>query len=258
MKTKSESLLLRKLTATFVTTIFFSMLFVFVYFNSGFEFAYHRGSQFISWFLVYALYIGMIILIYGNVVAMTIECLQRKWFRQHDWLYVLILGFFGLVNGVLFQDGMAALYGALAAIIYGIFDKWLYRRKEQEKSVKPFLIIPVVSIVVCWGYLELTSPPVPPFEKEDAVDFATSGEGAVTDEFPNYIGQWEGTMEGYQVTKETAVEEIGDEVFIVTFTKHWKKGDEMGTWTSSYKVDRQSRTLLCMEGDMPSYDTIGY
>ncbi|MDM8102505.1 MULTISPECIES: hypothetical protein [Oceanobacillus] len=252
MENNLESLFLRKLSATFVTTIFLSALFIVIHFINGFESAYHRGNQFMGWFTVYALYIGMIILIYGNAVAIAIEYLQSKWFRQHDWLYVLILGFFGLANGIIFQDGMAALYGMPAAIIYGMFDKWLDRRKRKKKSVNPFWIIPIACLGISWGYLEVTSPPMPPFTKEDAVDFATYGEGTLTDDFPDNIGQWEGTVEGYHITKETDAEEIGDETYIVTFTEHWKKGRESGTWTASYEVDRQSMTTVNIEGKRPS------
>ncbi|RDW22117.1 hypothetical protein [Oceanobacillus chungangensis] len=254
METDKESLLLRKLTATFVTTTFLSILFVLVSFSGGFEFEYNRGNQFIGWFFVYAMYIGLIILIYGNVVSMSIEYLQRKSFPQYDWLYVLILGFFGMGNGVLFQDETAAIYGMIAAIIYGVFDKWIYKRNKTGKRIKLFLVIPIALLILCWGYLELTSPPMPPFTKEDAVSYATSGEGSVIDEFPNTIGQWDGAIGNHQVIRETSVEEIGKEIYIVTFTEHWKKGMETETWKLSYKVDRQSITLSSSEGDMPPYD----
>jgi len=254
MENNSEGLLLRKLSATFVTTLFLSALLIVIHFMNGFESVYHRGNQFMGWFTVYTLYIGIIILTYGNAVAIATEYLQRKWFRQHDWLYVLILGFFGLANGIIFQDGMAALYGMPAAIIYGVFDKWLERRKRKKKSVKPFCIIPIACLGISWGYLEVTSPPVPPFTKEDAVNFATSGEGSVTDDFPDNIGQWKGTVEGYHITKETDAEEIGDETYIVTFTEYWKKGRESGTWTASYEVDRQSMTAVSIEGKRPLQD----
>jgi len=248
------NLLLRKLTATFVTTVLFSVLFVLVYFNGVVELGYNRGNLFIAWFLVYAVFIGLIILIYGNLVSITVEYLQRKLFEQHDWLYVLILGFFGLGNGILFQDGTFAIYGMLVAIIYGVFDKWIDKRSEMGKGIKPFLIIPIVSLVLCWGFLEIISPPMPPFTKEDAVTYATSGEGSITDEFPNTIGQWEGAIGGHQVIRKTSVEEIGKEVYIVKFTEHWKNSMEEGTWKLSYLVDRQSITIDSYEGDMPTYD----
>ena len=254
MKTSIRSLLLRKLTATFVTTTFLSLLFVVIYFGDGFETDYNQGADFIGWFLFYAMYIGIIILIYGNIVSIAIEYLQRKWFRQHDWLYVLILGFFGLANGVLFQNMIAALFGMAAALLYGMMDKWLCKRNVKEKSIKPFFIIPIASLVLCWSYLEITSPPKPPFTKEDAVEFATSGEGTVIDEFPDTIGKWEGAIGDYHVIRETSAEKMGKEVYLVTFTENWKKRDEKGTWTLSYKVKRQSSPLYSQEGYIPYYE----
>lgn len=257
MEIGKKNLLLRKLTTTFVTTVFLSLLFVFVAFKIGFEFEYNRGNQFIGWLYVYVMYIGLIILIYGNLVSVAIEYLQKKFFEQHDWLYVLLLGFFGLGNGVLFQDGLASLYGMIAAIIYGIFDKWIYKRNTMGKRIKLFWVIPIVLIVLCWVYLELTSPSMPPFTKEDAVSYATSGEGSVIDKYPNTVGQWEGKIGDYQVVRETSVDEIEKEVYLVTFTEHWRKNDvETGTSKLSYVVDRQSITLSSIEGDMPTYDKL--
>lgn len=254
MKMNPRNILLRKFTATFVTTSVLSMLFVLIYLSNGSETVYHQGNQFAGWFIVYAMYIGSIILIYGNIVSIVVEHLQRKWFRKHDFLYVSILCFFGLANGLFFQDTMASLYGMLAAFIYAILDKWLYKRSLVKKGVKPFFIITIAPLVICWSYLELISPPMPPFTEEAAVNYATSGEGSVTDEFPDHIGQWEGTIGHYQVVRETSAEEIGKESYIVTFNEYWKKGSESGTWTLSYKVDRQSLTLYSSQGNIPSYD----
>lgn len=254
METKKQNLLLRKLVVTFVTTVFFSILFALVFLNGGSEFEYNRGNQFIGWFFVYFMYIGLIVLIYGNVVSIAIEYLQRKAFQEHDWLYVLILGIFGLGNGVLFQSGTAALYGMIAAILYGMFDKWIYKRNKMGKKINLFLVIPIASLVVCWGYLEVTSPNMPPFTKEDAVSFATSDDGSIIDEFPKTVGQWEGEIGDYKVIRETSVEEIEKEIYLVTFTEHWEKGMETGTWNLSYEVDRHSVSLSNMEGDTPEYD----
>ncbi|WP_240375656.1 hypothetical protein [Bacillus piscicola] len=253
MKPRVRSLILRKLITTFVTTTIFSMLLVFVSMIDGFEFVYNQGNQFIGWFFIYEIYIGAIILIYGNLVSIVIEYLQRKWFRQRDWLYVLILGVFGLANGLFFQERTLALFGMLAATLYAIIDKWLYKRNTKGKSMKMFIILPIASLLLCWGYFHFTSPTMPPFTKEDAVHFATSGEGTVIENFPEDIGKWEGMIEGYQVTRETNVEEIGEEIYIVTFIEHWKKGHDMGTWELSYKIERGSLTANGEQGNIPPY-----
>ncbi len=243
---------------TIVTTIVFSLLFVF---NlsivevdvDGVETTYNIRNQFFGWFIFLSMYVGVIILIYGNIVSIIIEKIQTKWFPNHNWLYILILGIFGLVSGFIFQTGLFALLGMLAAILYGIIDKWLSNRMSKNKSVKLFLIIPIDSVFLCWGVLTLISPPMPPFTKEDAIEFATSGERAELIHFPNKIGKWEGNIAGYQVIRETSVNGIGKEKYIVTFTESWSKGNAKGTRILAYKVKRGSLTMNQYEGTNPPY-----
>lgn len=253
MKSKTSSFILRKLTTTFLATTIFSFLLVLISSKDGFEFVYNQGNQFIGWFFIYFMYIGAIILIYGNLVSLVIEYLQGRWFQRYDWLYVLILGVCGLANGLFFQEGTLAIYGMLAAILYALVDKWLYKRKIKGKSIKGYFLIPIFPLLICWGYFQLISPPVPPFTKEEAVHFATSGEGTVIDYFPKEIGKWEGSIEGYQVIRETGAKEIGQETYLVSFTENWKKGNETGTWEISYRLERGSLTANGEKGNMPPY-----
>jgi hypothetical protein len=94
---------------------------------------------------------------------------------------------------------------------------------------------------------------MPPFTKEDAVKFATSGKGTAIEHFPKEIGKWEGTIDGYQVIRETNDKEIGEEIYIVIFTENWSKGTGKGSWTLSYKVDRENLTANGEKGNMPPY-----
>ncbi|MCF3944804.1 hypothetical protein [Oceanobacillus alkalisoli] len=238
----------RKLTTTFVTTAFLSTFFALFTFNIGFEAEYNQGNQFLGWLYVYMLYIGLIILLYGNMVSMAIEYLQGKWFQQHDWLYVTLHGLFGLANGILFQSLLAAVYGMAAAFSYGIIDKWLHARSKEAKKMKVVFFIPVAAIVLCWGYLQIISPPMPPFTAEDAILEATSGEDSITEGFPRYVGQREEKIEDYRVIKETNVEKVGKETYLVTFTEAWKKGDEKDVGEFAYKVDRNSITAHSLQG----------
>ncbi|MBT2701471.1 hypothetical protein J7E79_29915 [Bacillus sp. ISL-40] len=253
MKTGIVSLIIRKLVTTIVATTIFSVLLSFFGIKGISEIVYNQGNQFIGWFFIYLMYIGVIILIYGNLVSIVIEYLQSKWFQRHDWLYVLILGVFGLANGIFFQERTLAFYGMLAAILYAIIDKWLYKRNTKSKSVIMFFLIPIASLLISWGYFQFTSPPMPPFTKEDAVNFATTGEGTTIEHFPKDIGKWEGIIDGYQVKRETNAKEIEEEIYIVTFTENWKKGNEKGSWTLSYKIDRGSLTANGEQGNMPPY-----
>lgn len=189
MKTGIGSIIIRKIVTTFVAALIFSAILSFFSLNGSSEILFNKGNLFIGWFIVYFMYIGVIMLIYGSIVSIGIEYLQRKWFQQHDWLYVLILGVFGLANGLFFEESTFAFLGMLAAISYAIIDKWIYKRYSRRKSVKYFVLIPMASLLICWGYFQLTSPPMPPFTKDDAVVFATSGEDTVIDHFPKEIGK---------------------------------------------------------------------
>lgn len=239
------SFFIRKITATFIATAFISIVFIIMIFNQGFEFEYNRGNQFIGWFFVYAMYSGGTILIYGNVVSIGIEYLQSKKFQQKDWLYVLILGIFGLGIGLLFQEMTAAIYGMIAALIYGVFDKWIYRRNKLGKKIKLFWMIPIALLTLSWGYLELTSPPLPPFTEEDF----SSGEGIFND-FPEAGEQWEGKIGDYQVIRETSIEETEEEVYIVTFTEHRTTDMETDTSKISYKIDRDGLIQISNDRNM--------
>ncbi|RSL31604.1 hypothetical protein D7Z54_20435 [Salibacterium salarium] len=88
--------------------------------------------------------------------------------------------------------------------------------------------------------MQFTSPPEPPFTKEDAVTFATSGKGTMTEKFPEDIGTKEDYIEGYHVTRETNAKEISEEIYQVTFVEHWEKGDETGTYSFSFQVEKGS------------------
>lgn len=253
MQTDFKSLMMRKLVTTIAATTWISLLMSIFSFGDYSEILYNQGNKFIGGFFFYFIYIGAIILIYGNLVSIGIEYLQGKWFPQRDWVYILILGVFGLANGLFFQIITLAFYGMLAAMLYGIIDKWLYRRDLDYKSIKILFLIPIATITLSWSYLQFISPPLPPFTKEDAVKFATSGEGTAIDYFPKEIGKWEGTIDGYQVTRETSAIDMGEEIYIVTFSENWGKGSGKGSWSLSYKVERGSLTAYGETGSEPPY-----
>jgi hypothetical protein len=239
-----STFLLRKLIVTFVTTCISACILCFFINEGNSNTIYNQGEQFIGSFLFLSFYVGIIVLIYGNLVSIGVEFLQRKWFQQYDWLYVLILGAFGLIVG---------LYGIISALLYAMIDKWLYKRMIKSKGVKMFLIIPITSILIFWGYFHFTSPQMPPFTKEDAVEFATSGEGTTIEYFPKKIGKWNGIIDGYEVERETTVQEIGEEIYIVTFTEKWRKETGTGFWSLSYEVERGSLIANSETGKTPPY-----
>jgi hypothetical protein len=251
---ETHSMLFRKFITTLVSTITISIILAFLtsYEDNG-ALNYNQGNAFLGWLLIYFMYAGVIILIYGNLVSIGLEFLFKKWLHRLQWLYILLHGVFGLVNGLIFQEKMLALYGMAAALLYALIDRWIYARREKYKSVKLFLIVPIGTILIIWGFLQIISPSMAAFTKEDAVKFVTSGEGTTIDFFPKEIGIWQGIVEGFQVELETSVKEIGDEIYKVTFTEHWKNEKVNNTWSMSYRVERGSSQLDGEEGIQPSY-----
>ena len=250
-----ENLLKRKITTTFVTTSVTSLILAFWYMNSITDEAalYQLGSSFIGWLVLYSLYIGAIVLFYGNLVSIGVDYLQKKWFVFNSLLYILLHGFFGLAIGLVFQNLALALAGMIVGTFYALIDRWVYIRAEEQLSAKPFYLLPVLACGLLTGYFHNISEPMPPFTKEDAVDYATDGEGALTDDFPQNIGKWHGVVGGYHVERETSAYEIGKEKYIIMFTERWEKGKEKGSWNISYNVDRQSLTLQASEGENRPY-----
>ncbi len=197
----AESLIKRKLTATFVTTMIPSMILAYLYMADSVksEYPHGLGGSFLGWLSMYSMYIGIIVLIYGNLVSVGLEYLQKKWFVKHIWLYVLLHGFFGLANGWLFQEFTLALPGMIVALFYALIDRWLFVRAKVQKSFKMFFLVPFVICGLLWGYFQIMSEP---YTMVDAIEDAAAN-GTVPDVFPKSVGKWEGQIDGYRVERET-------------------------------------------------------
>ena len=116
-------------------------------------------------------------------------------------------GAFGLVNGLFFQESALMWLGMVVAILYGVIDKWLYKRQSKGKSLKMFVLMPIAFIFLSWLFLQWISPPQPPFTKEDAITTATAGMENLINYFPKEVGSLEETIDGYKVVRETSVKE---------------------------------------------------
>lgn len=244
----------RKLAATVIATFVFSMALCVWGIVTAEETVYHQAMEFYAMTLTFFYYIGMFVLIYGNLVAVGIESLQRKLFAQADWLYVLVLGAFGSAIGLLVPAPGFILTGILVAMLYGVTDKWLLKRWEKDKGNIIFFTAPIAAFLLLWIYFLIASPDLPPHTAEEAVDYITSGEGTPIDRFPDAVGTWSGEIEGYQVERTTSVKRVDEETYIITFTEKWQKGTIDDSWTMSYRVDRSSSTFHREEGEMPPYD----
>lgn len=251
MDTTGVSFFSRKLIVTFVTTIIVAMVGSLLNVDMT---VYSQGNHFVGWTFVFFLYVGAVILVYGNIVSISIELLLRKYFKRLKWLYVSILGISGSLFGIFFEEMSLAISGFFIAIFCALLDLWLIKNSYKTKQLFLLIFSPLLIMFGLWLYLQIMSPPIPPFTPEDAVSFATSGEGSMINEFPKEIGTWTGTIGDYEVKRETSVITIGDEEYVVTFTEEWRNGLTSGTYHTSYIVDRNSMTINELKGDSAPYD----
>ncbi|WP_139343291.1 hypothetical protein [Virgibacillus siamensis] len=243
----------RKIVTTFFVVMFVSLILACLNILGGTP-KYSLGNYLIGWSLFYMVYVGPIVLIYGNLVSVFLEYWQRSWTRPRDLLYILLHGVLGLANGLLFASLAAALYGAVAALFYAVIDRWLFSRKRKGKRNRLYLmLIPFIVYGVLWGILQWASSSPPPFTAADAVEYATSGKGTAIEQFPDTVGKWEDSISGYHVVRETSVEKIDDEEYIVKFKETWEKGGETGSRLYTYEVDRQSITAREIKEEKPPY-----
>lgn len=226
----------RKLMASIVTTMTLAMILasLSIYDDAGGTSDY--GEAFLAAAMLYGMYGGVIILVYGSSVSGVIEFVMNRWFRINTLIYILLHGVFGLI---MLASPILALLGVASACLYALIDRWIHHRITKDKPTLMLTLTPIALFMMTWSILSFITPDRPPFTAEDAIEFATSGEGTVIDKFPKE----EGIIIVGNATRETSVEEIGDEVYIVTFTETWKHEDAGGPWSISYKVDRGSSTL---------------
>ena len=253
MRESLGKLIARKLKATVLSSFLFAMAWSIWHIQTAEETLYYLGTEFYAMSLTYFFYIGFFILTYGNMVSIVIESFQQKWFQRANWLYVLLLGLAGSAIGLLFPFKAFILAGVLVAVLYSFIDKWLLTRWQRDKGSKAFFIGSIVAFPLLLGYFFLTTPSLPNFTAEEAVESATQDDDTVTDVFPNKVGTWKGEAEGYQVERTTAVEPLNEDLYLVIFSEVWKKGAEKGSWTISYEIARGTSTLHDEEGAMPPY-----
>lgn len=214
----------------------------------GKEGNWHAASDFLSWTFVISMYVVPSTFIYGILVSFLLEYMSinlkiagpREWLLS-GFLHVFFGGFFGII----FQASLFSIMGGSAAIIFFMLDRlfrWIEPR--MKKGIVITLIgIPLFLYTVLIISIQVTAPPKPPFTAEDALQFATAGEGTVTDLFPDEIGKIQLEVEGYQVERETAIELTAQkERYLVHFIERWRKGEETGEQRLSYNLTRGSLT----------------
>ncbi|ANU13259.1 hypothetical protein BBI08_05125 [Planococcus halocryophilus] len=155
MTESMKELVVRKLKVTFLTAFIFSTVWSFweTYMRIKSDGDY---ADFPGMFMIFFFYIFIIILIYGNLISIFFEFLQRKWFARSNWLYIFLLGLFGSVNGVLDFELFFMVFGILAALLYAIIDKWLLKSWALQESNKSFYILPLILFFLFWIYFNIT------------------------------------------------------------------------------------------------------
>lgn len=256
MTESTGELIARKLKVTILATFIFSMAWSIWDIQTAEETLYYLGTEFYAMTLTYFFYIGFFVLTYGNVVSLVIETSQRKWFEHAHWLYVLLLGMAGSAIGLLFPFKAFILAGMLVAMLYSVIDKWLLARWKRGKGSQAYFISSIVAFPLLLGCFAFASPSLPSFTAEEAVEFATQDDGTVTDAFPNEAGTWSGEIDGYQVERTTAVEQMKEGRYLVMFTEEWQRGTEKGDWMLSYEVELGIVTQHDEVGVMPPYDML--
>lgn len=256
MRETPGQLIARKSRTTVLSTFLFAMAWSIWDIQTAEETLYYLGTEFYAMTLTYFFYIGFFVLTYGNVVSIVIEAFQRKWFEHANWLYILLLGMTGSAIGLLFPFKTFVVAGVLMAFLYSVIDKWLLARWKRGKGSQAFFIGSIAAFPLLLGYFALASPSLPSFTAEEAVEFTTQDDGTVTDAFPNEVGTWKGEVDGYQVERTTAVEQMKEGRYLVMFTEEWRRGTEQGAWMLSYEVELGSVKLHDEEGAIPPYDML--
>ena len=152
-----QSILVRKMTAAFFVTMVTSMILAYWYISAGMneEPSYQLGVNFLGWTFLYTLYVGAVVLVYGNLVSGVIEYGQKKGFIKHNWLYVLCHGLFGLLFGFLFQESGLAVAGMAVAVLYAFIDRWMCARENDSVSIKLLFLSPIVAGDCCGAIFRL-------------------------------------------------------------------------------------------------------
>ncbi|OPA78605.1 hypothetical protein BVG16_12125 [Paenibacillus selenitireducens] len=250
-------MLLRKMMVAYVTT--WIMLFCLGFFSLGGGEAWNAAERYMGWFLVVAMYAVPVIFLYGIIVSALVEgaTLKLKFTGPGEWL---VSGFlhviFGLAFGILLQSSLFSIIGGTAAMLFFSFDRIImYITPRYRRRIWSFLLImPIVVFIVIAGTLSWSSPPRPPFTANDAVTFATSGQGTIIDAFPKQEGKIHLQIEGYEVERETVIETTEvKEKYLVHFIERWRKGQEVGEHRWTYAVIRGGMNFEEEKGEQPPY-----
>ncbi|MFE1245049.1 hypothetical protein ACFW35_13030 [Fictibacillus sp. NPDC058756] len=232
-----ENFFQRKMMASIVTTITLAMVLASMSLKDNAGSTSDYGEAFLAAAMLYGTYGGVIILVYGSLVSGVIEFVMNRWFKINTPIYILFHGVFGLI---MLEVPILAVFGVASAILYALIDRWILFRINKDKPTFILILTPFALFTMTWSILSFITPDRPHFTAEDAVEFVTSGKGTIIDKFPKA----EGVITVGNATRETSVKEIGDEVYIVTFTETWKTRMQGGRGRSPIKWNEDLQRFM--------------
>lgn len=252
-------ILVRKLITSFLISYVIT-----VYFSINLAFGTGQGGQTIHDFLVSAvlvsLYVFVLVFLYGTTISLAVDSILHRWRadKRLKWFVSLLAHIiFGYLFGVMISSLFALIVGIIA-LLYFLVDQFLtfsvsrWKWKRVTLYTATLIIGSIAILMIVLNQITETVKPLPPFTKEDAVQYATSGEGTTIDQYPEFIGKVEEKVNEYRVTRETSVVELGRETYRVTFQERWNDG-ELGSSWMSYIVERNGMTLSSNGGTAPPY-----
>ncbi|MGG1517407.1 hypothetical protein ABE504_18485 [Paenibacillus oryzisoli] len=220
---------------------------------------WNAAGNYMSWVFIIALYAAPTIFLYGSLVSSLLEVAAAK-LKVKGPGEVLVSGLlhvaFGFCYGFVLQSSFFSIMGGVAAILFFSCDRIIVRTILSLK-IKTRLIsftAPVLLLILIAGAIHVTSPPMPPFTAKEAVQFATTGNGTTIDRFPKEEGQIKLKIGGYDVERETKIEETDrKETYNVVFTERWQKDEDNGQYQMIYEVSRGSMGAKGGSGEEPPY-----
>ncbi|MBH5319774.1 hypothetical protein I6N90_18405 [Paenibacillus sp. GSMTC-2017] len=205
-------------------------------------------DSFLSWMGISGMIAFPVILIYGSLISVGLEFLLPKWIKNRSVL-IITQGIghvaFGALHAILLKLDWFIYFTAWAALVYFLMDQLLICIQNNKHRLKVWIglfLLPIVITVLVSALLPPAPPPLPvgPFTKEDAVSIATAGDGTMTRVYPDQVGKTTTEIDGYSVTRETKVSELGEETYEVFFVESWSKEEDRGEQWVSYIVSRGS------------------
>ncbi|AFC30798.1 hypothetical protein PM3016_4014 [Paenibacillus mucilaginosus 3016] len=250
-------MIVRKWASAYFTSMFFILVLSLPY-AVGTNSPYALRDYF-GWASIVGVYVVPSTFLYGSLVSLAIDAFTARFKFQGPAEY-LISGFlhtgFGFLFGALLSSSLFSIYGASAALLYFMIDRGikLLGPRLRRKVIVSLLAAPLFLMALIGWSIFLTSPPEKDFTAEEAVRFATSSTGTITDLFPKEAGTVKVKAGEYEVERETAVWPSAEKgTYEVHFIERWRSGMEAGECRDIYEVTRSSMTAKGSEGTEPPY-----